>query len=390
MRWKYNLLCSRYFLWVMFVALLFSSVRTLECQSAGNQLEDIDLNETGGKFVAIFSNPFSFNEEHTPNRGYLKIQVSNTRCTKFLERKENRHWSESKWVIYRDPDSPVNRASISQEGSDVVISLHHSLNYELRYSSSDQPRKSTRSEMRPGKSVLWIRFDEKPAQPPEPDNRSIQLPEQETRQSNNSQQKLNRDLGSDKEVKSLATTHAFAQVLPQIPEIKVQKNTKDQTFWLQVVEVWRKYLRIPIDLIILLGLLRIALGLRRNHQIIREVVLREIPSESSNISTKQQVIEGNDKNFENLLQANLETANSDSVNPETKTSNSLSEENDSKIPVEEIDSTQIEEISDLEIEKLKEKAQRLRQEEGLGEAEIAQKLGVSGEKVALIFSLDDN
>ena len=38
--------------------------------------------------------------------------------------------------------------------------------------------------------------------------------------------------------------------------------------------------------------------------------------------------------------------------------------------VEEIDSTQIEEISDLEIEKLKRK-QRLRQEEGLGEAEIA-------------------
>ena len=387
MRWKYNLLFSRYFLWVMFVALLFCSVHTLECQSTGNQLEGIDLNEKGGKFVAIFSKPFIFNEEHTPNRGYLKVQVNNTLCTEFLTSKENRHWSESKWVIYRDPDSPVNRASISQEGPDVVISLHHSLNYELRYSSSEQPRESTRSEMRPGKSVLWIRFDEKPVQPPEQNSRSIQLPEQKTAQPNNSQPKLNREL---EEIKSLATTHVLAQVLPEIPQTKVQKHTKDQTFWLQVVEVWRKYLRIPIDLIILLGILRIALGLRRNHQIIRQVILREIPSESVNTSTKQKVLEGNDKNFENLLQANLETANSDLVNLETKTSNSSSEQNDPEIPVEEIDSTQIEEISDLEIEKLREKAQRLRQEEGLGEAEIAQKLGVSGEKVALIFSLGDN
>ena len=387
MRWKYNLLFSRYFLWVIFVALLFCSVHTLECQSTGNQLEGIDLNEKGGKFVAIFSKPFIFNEEHTPNRGYLKVQVNNTLCTEFLTSKENRHWSESKWVIYRDPDSPVNRASISQEGPDVVISLHHSLNYELRYSSSEQPRESTRSEMRPGKSVLWIRFDEKPVQPPEQNSRSIQLPEQKTAQPNNSQPKINRGL---EEIKSLATTHALAQVLPEIPQTNVQKHTKDQTFWLQVVEVWRKYLRIPIDLIILLGILRIALGLRRNHQIIRQVILREIPSESANTSTKQKVLEGNDKNFENLLQANLETASSDLVNLETKTSNSSSEQNGPEIPVEEIDSTQIEEISDLEIEKLREKAQRLRQEEGLGEAEIAQKLGVSGEKVALIFSLGDN
>ena len=241
--------------------------------------------------------------------------------------------------------------------------------------------------MRPGKSVLWIRFDEKPVQPPEQNSRSIQLPEQKTAQPNNSQPKINRGL---EEIKSLVTTHALAQVLPEIPQTKVQKHTKDQTFWLQVVEVWRKYLRIPIDLIILLGILRIALGLRRNHQIIRQVILREVPSESANTSTKQKVLEGNDKNFENLLQANLETASSDLVNLETKTSNSSSEQNDSEIPVEEIDSTQIEEISDLEIEKLREKAQRLRQEEGLGEAEIAQKLGVSGEKVALIFSLGDN
>ena len=387
MRWKYNLIFSRYFLWAVFVVLLFCSVHRLECQSTGNQLEGIDLNEKGGKFVAIFSKPFIFNEEHTPNRGYLKVQVNNTLCTEFLTSKENRHWSESKWVIYRDPDSPVNRASISQEGPDVVISLHHSLNYELRYSSSEQPRESTRSEMRPGKSVLWIRFDEKPVQPPEQNSRSIQLPEQKTAQPNNSQPKLNRE---PEEIKSLANTHALAQVLPEIPQTKVQKHTKDQTFWLQVVEVWRKYLRIPIDLIILLGILRIALGLRRNHQIIRQVILREIPSESANTSTKQKVLEGNDKNFENLLQANIETANSDLVNLETKTSNSSSEQNDPEIPVEEIDSTQIEEISDLEIEKLREKAQRLRQEEGLGEAEIAQKLGVSGEKVALILSLGDN
>ena len=387
MRWKYNLIFSRYFLWAVFVVLLFCSVHRLECQSTGNQLEGIDLNEKGGKFVAIFSKPFIFNEEHTPNRGYLKVQVNNTLCTEFLTSKENRHWSESKWVIYRDPDSPVNRASISQEGPDVVISLHHSLNYELRYSSSEQPRESTRSEMRPGKSVLWIRFDEKPVQPPEQNSRSIQLPEQKTAQPNNSQPKLNRE---PEEIKSLANTHALAQVLPEIPQTKVQKHTKDQTFWLQVVEVWRKYLRIPIDLIILLGILRIALGLRRNHQIIRQVILREIPSESANTSTEQKVLEGNDKNFENLLQANIETANSDLVNLETKTSNSSSEQNDPEIPVEEIDSTQIEEISDLEIEKLREKAQRLRQEEGLGEAEIAQKLGVSGEKVALIFSLGDN
>ena len=387
MRWKYNLIFSRYFLWAVFVVLLFCSVHRLECQSTGNQLEGIDLNEKGGKFVAIFSKPFIFNEEHTPNRGYLKVQVNNTLCTEFLTSKENRHWSESKWVIYRDPDSPVNRASISQEGPDVVISLHHSLNYELRYSSSEQPRESTRSEMRPGKSVLWIRFDEKPVQPPEQNSRSIQLPEQKTAQPNNSQPKLNRE---PEEIKSLANTHALAQVLPEIPQTKVQKHTKDQTFWLQVVEVWRKYLRIPIDLIILLGILRIALGLRRNHQIIRQVILREIPSESANTSTEQKVLEGNDKNFENLLQANIETANSDLVNLETKTSNSSSEQNDPEIPVEEIDSTQIEEISDLEIEKLREKAQRLRQEEGLGEAEIAQKLGVSGEKVALILSLGDN
>ena len=387
MRWKYNLIFSRYFLWAVFVVLLFCSVHRLECQSTGNQLEGIDLNEKGGKFVAIFSKPFIFNEEHTPNRGYLKVQVNNTLCTEFLTSKENRHWSESKWVIYRDPDSPVNRASISQEGPDVVISLHHSLNYELRYSSSEQPRESTRSEMRPGKSVLWIRFDEKPVQPPEQNSRSIQLPEQKTAQPNNSQPKLNRE---PEEIKSLANTHALAQVLPEIPQTKVQKHTKDQTFWLQVVEVWRKYLRIPIDLIILLGILRIALGLRRNHQIIRQVILREIPSESANTSTEQKVLEGNEKNFENLLQANIETANSDLVNLETKTSNSSSEQNDPEIPVEEIDSTQIEEISDLEIEKLREKAQRLRQEEGLGEAEIAQKLGVSGEKVALILSLGDN
>ena len=39
---------------------------------------------------------------------------------------------------------------------------------------------------------------------------------------------------------------------------------------------------------------------------------------------------------------------------------------------------------------LKEKAEKMRAEEGLNEAEIAQKLGVSGEKVALIFSLGDN
>ena len=111
-----------------------------------------------------------------------------------------------------------------------------------------------------------------------------------------------------------------------------------------------------------------------------------MPAKLSDDLAEQKSIEGN-TGFDNLLQANLERADSDQPDAENGKS---SMETTAEIPVEEIDSAQIEEISDLEIEQLKEKAEKMRAEEGLNEAEIAQKLGVSGEKVALIFSLGDN
>ena len=61
-----------------------------------------------------------------------------------------------------------------------------------------------------------------------------------------------------------------------------------------------------------------------------------------------------------------------------------------KFLVEEIDSTQIEEIIGLEIEQLKRQVKKLQTEEGLNSTEIAHRLGVPGEKVSLISKLGDD
>ncbi len=379
-----NIFFSRYF-HLAFGMLLFSLVYSIEGQKVLKELEDIDYNKIDGKFVAIFSQRFNFTSSATPKGNYLEIHVKDASCENYLDKRKRNRTRDN---FSTDSKSPVIKFNIRQVGLYVVFYLYHLPDLDPIYSSVEKPGRSTISEMRPGQHVLWVKFSQKPKRPPQTDKKTtkIQISETKADQKTNNQRKSKNDFRPEKVLKSETALPLSFRVLPEIPQTKVQKRAEKETIWSQVIEVWRNYLRIPIDLIILLGLLRIGLGLRRNHQIIRQVILKEMPAKFSDDLAEQKSIEGN-TGFDNLLQANLERADSDQPDAENGKS---SMETTAEIPVEEIDSTQIEEISDLEIEQLKEKAEKMRAEEGLNEAEIAQKLGVSGEKVALIFSLGDN
>ena len=370
--------------------LLQLSLHFVVAQNSANQLDDIEYYFTGnnGRFVAVFTKEFDF-----------KYQTSNAGETVTISVENANYHPNFKQKKTKLPDNPYlksyNTSIQERQTVEITLELHPDIN--INYSSTDG--QSSTSAGRPGGHTLWVDFSKIPRLPlqttfnnratfirqgkgkistelkSEADDSSVQPPTDSKVENTNQPSHVN-------------LTNTTFSVLQEIPKTTVQTTAeeKGKTIWPRIVGIWQKYLRIPIDLIILLGLLRLGLGLRRNHRIIRQVALRQIPSEPVNGSEERKAIKSN-QSFDNLLQSHLEQTEARDIPENGMPAGDVETE---KIPVEEIDSTQIEEINGLEIEQLKKQVKQLQTEEGLNSTEIAHRLGVPGEKVSLISKLGDD
>ena len=377
--------------------LLQLSLHFVVAQNSANQLSHIDYYFTGnnGRFVAVFTKEFDF-----------KYQTSNAGETVTISVENANHHPNFKQKKTKLPDNPYlksyNTSIQERQTVEITLELHPDIN--INYSSTDAQSstsagsgQSSTSAGRPGGHTLWVDFSKTlPLQTTfnnratfirqgkgkistelksEADDSSVQPPTDSKVENTNQPSHVN-------------LTNTTFSVLQEIPKTTVQTTAeeKGKTVWPRIVGIWQMYLRIPIDLIILLGLLRLGLGLRRNHRIIRQVALRQIPSEPVNGSEERKAIKSN-QSFDNLLQSHLEQTEARDIPENGMPAGDVETE---KIPVEEIDSTQIEEINGLEIEQLKKQVKQLQTEEGLNSTEIAHRLGVPGEKVSLISKLGDD
>ena len=370
--------------------LLQLSLHFVVAQNPANQLDDIEYYFTGnnGRFVAVFTKEFDF-----------KYQTSNAGETVTISVENANYHPNFKQKKTKLPDNPYlksyNTSIQERQTVEITLELHPDIN--INYSSTDG--QSSTSAGRPGGHTLWVDFSKIPRLPlqttfnnrttfirqgkgkistelkSEADDSSVQPPTDSKVENTNQPSHVN-------------LTNTTFSVLQEIPKTTVQTTAeeKGKTVWPRIVGIWQMYLRIPIDLIILLGLLRLGLGLRRNHRIIRQVALRQIPSEPVNGSEERKAIKSN-QSFDNLLQSHLEQTEARDIPENEMPAGDVETE---KIPVEEIDSTQIEEINGLEIEQLKKQVKQLQTEEGLNSTEIAHRLGVPGEKVSLISKLGDD
>ena len=368
--------------------LLQLSLHFVVAQNSANQLDDIEYYFTGnnGRFVAVFTKEFDF-----------KYQTSNAGETVTISVENANYHPNFKQKKTKLPDNPYlksyNTSIQERQTVEITLELHPDIN--INYSSTDG--QSSTSAGRPGGHTLWVDFSKTlPLQTTfnnratfirqgkgkistelksEADDSSVQPPTDSKVENTNQPSHVN-------------LTNTTFSVLQEIPKTTVQTTAeeKGKTVWPRIVGIWQMYLRIPIDLIILLGLLRLGLGLRRNHRIIRQVALRQIPSEPVNGSEERKAIKSN-QSFDNLLQSHLEQTEARDIPENGMPAGDVETE---KIPVEEIDSTQIEEINGLEIEQLKKQVKQLQTEEGLNSTEIAHRLGVPGEKVSLISKLGDD
>ena len=381
--------------------LLQLSLHFVMAQKPANQLDDIDynFNKNNGRFVAVFTKKFDFKYQR-PNSGEtVTISVENANYHPNLKQEQKRS---------KLPDNPYlksyNTSIQERQTVEITLELHPDVN--INYYSTDA-RPSTRagsgqsstSAGRPGRHTLLVDFSKTPQLPLQTtfNNRATFIRQGKGKISAELKSEADDSSALPPTVSNIANTnqpsHANLNnttfsVLQEIPKTTVQTTAeeKGKTVWPRIVGIWQKYLRIPIDLIILLGLLGLGLGLRRNHRIIRQVALRQIPSELVNKSEERKAIKSN-QSFDNLLQSHLEQTEARDRPENGMPTGDVEAE---KIPVEEIDSTQIEEINGLEIEQLKRQVKKLQTEEGLNSTEIAHRLGVPGEKVSLISKLGDD
>ena len=372
------------------------SLHFVVAQKPVNQLDQIVYrsNKNNGRFVAVFTKKFDFKYQISNTGKTVTISVENVNYHQNLKQKSSKLQDDLYLKSYN--------TSI-QERQTIEITLELYPNVNVNYSSTDG--QSSTSAMRPGGHLLWVDFSKTPQFLSQPlqtfNNRTIFKRQDEGKISTESKSETddssvqsstvpkieNQSATTDQPSYTNPVTTTFS-VLPEIPKTTVQTTVeeKGKTVWPRIVGIWQKYLRIPIDLIILLGLLRLGLGLRRNHRIIRQVALRQIPSELVNESAEQKAIKSN-QSFDNLLQSHLEQTEARDIPENGMPAGDVETE---KITVEEIDSTQIEEINGLEIEQLKKQVKKLQTEEGLNSTEIAHRLGVPGEKVSLISKLGDD
>ncbi len=372
------------------------SLHFVVAQKPVNQLDQIVYrsNKNNGRFVAVFTKKFDFKYQISNTGKTVTISVENVNYHQNLKQKSSKLQDDLYLKSYN--------TSI-QERQTIEITLELYPNVNVNYSSTDG--QSSTSAMRPGGHLLWVDFSKTPQFLSQPlqtfNNRTIFKRQDEGKISTESKSETDDSSVQSSTVPKIenqsATTNQPSytnpvtttfSVLPEIPKTTVQTTVeeKGKTVWPRIVGIWQKYLRIPIDLIILLGLLRLGLGLRRNHRIIRQVALRQIPSELVNESAEQKAIKSN-QSFDNLLQSHLEQTEARDIPENGMPTGDVETE---KITVEEIDSTQIEEINGLEIERLKKQVKKLQTEEGLNPTEIAHRLGVPGEKVSLISKLGDD